>query len=69
MEEFDPQMALDGDKETCAITDEQKDPWWRVSLGRTENVSEVLIYLLDTQLSLIVLVGKLCFSLFEPIRV
>ena len=45
--------AVDGGRQTgfreCAHSMYQKDPWWRVDLGRVEDVAEVHILSRDSQ--------------------
>ena len=35
--------ALDGDIHSCATTQSQQDPWWRVDLGASRVVAKVIV--------------------------
>lgn len=49
---FIPEMsgreAFDDDRVTCTATKEETNPWWKIDLGSTHNISEVVIYTDDT---------------------
>ena len=35
--------AVDGDVHSCATTQSQQDPWWRVDLGASRVVAKVIV--------------------------
>jgi hypothetical protein len=47
--QYGPQLAVDGDMASslkdgsCILTDEEKDPWWRVDLQAEHLVTDVSI--------------------------
>ena len=40
---YTPNKAVDGDIHSCATTQSQQDPWWRVDLGASRVVAKVIV--------------------------